>query len=81
MQPVGRISDQFRYRRVRLAVAAIERGAKILGIGVSEERALDLFYSTGIYGQLTDPRTGLYLMSDGYILEDLRKQVCREGGL
>lgn len=33
MQPVGRMSDQFRYRRVRLAVAAIERGAKILGIG------------------------------------------------
>ena len=36
MQPVGRISDQFRYRRVRLAVAAIERGAKVLGIGGRE---------------------------------------------
>lgn len=52
--------------------------ALALEFGISEERALDLFYSTDTYGQLTDPRTGLYLMSDGYILEDLRKQVCRE---
>ncbi len=48
-------------------------------LGISEERALDLFYSTGIYGQLTDPQTGLYLMSDGYILEDLRRQIGHVG--
>lgn len=38
---------------------------------IDAERALDLFYSTKIYQQLSDPKYGLQLMSDGYILEDL----------
>ena len=38
---------------------------------IDAERALDLFYSTKIYQQLSDPKYGLLLMSDGYILEDL----------
>lgn len=38
---------------------------------IDAERALDLFYSTKIYQQLSDPKYGLHLMSDGYILEDL----------
>ena len=38
---------------------------------VSAERALDLFYSTQVYQQLTNPKSGLQLMSDQYILEDL----------
>ena len=42
---------------------------------LSEEQALALFYSTPAYQQLTDPRTGLYLMSDGYILDDIHTQL------
>lgn len=40
--------------------------------GITCEQALDLFYSTETYRQLTDPSFGLHLMSDEYILEDLR---------
>ena len=43
--------------------------------GVSESEAIDLFYETETYRQLADPATGLRLMSDGYILEDLRQQL------
>ncbi len=42
---------------------------------INAERALDLFYSTQVYKQLTNPRTGLQLMSDQYILEDLIKEL------
>lgn len=44
-------------------------------LGISEERAIDTFYSTEAYRQLVDPRFGLHLMSDGYILEDVRRQI------
>lgn len=38
---------------------------------ISPERALDLYYDTNVYRQMTDPKYGLQLMSDEYILEDL----------
>ncbi|MDE6447467.1 MAG: DUF3791 domain-containing protein [Muribaculaceae bacterium] len=38
---------------------------------ISAERALDLYYSTRVYEQMTDPKYGLQLMSDDYILEEL----------
>lgn len=38
---------------------------------IDPERALDLYYSTKVYEQLKDPKYGLHLRSDGYILEDL----------
>lgn len=38
---------------------------------IDAERALALFYSTKVYQQLVDPKYGLQLMSDGYILEDV----------
>lgn len=38
---------------------------------IDAERALDLFYSTKVYRQLSEPKYGLQLMSDGYILEEL----------
>lgn len=37
---------------------------------ISPERALDLYYDTNVYRQMTDPKYGLQLMSDEYILED-----------
>ena len=38
---------------------------------IDAERALDLFYTTNVYHQLSDPKYGLQLMSDDYILEEL----------
>ena len=42
---------------------------------ISAERALDLFYSTEVYQQLTNSKSGLQLMSDQYILEDLINEL------
>ena len=42
---------------------------------VAPERALDLFYSTDVCRQLSDPKTGLQLMSDGYVLEDVLSEI------
>ncbi len=42
---------------------------------ISAERALDLFYSTQVYQQLTNPKSGLQLMSDQYIMEDLINEL------
>lgn len=38
---------------------------------IDAERALALFYSTKVYQQLAEPKYGLQLMSDGYILEEI----------
>lgn len=42
---------------------------------IDAERALDLFYSTKIYQQLSDPKYGLQLMSDQYILDDIMSEI------
>lgn len=42
---------------------------------IDAERALDLFYTTKVYQQLSDPKYGLQLMSDDYILEDLVSEL------
>ena len=42
---------------------------------IDAERAIDLFYSTKIYQQLTNPKTGLQLMSDQYILENVLAEL------
>ena len=42
---------------------------------ISAKRALDLFYSTEVYQQLTNSKSGLQLMSDQYILEDLINEL------
>ena len=42
---------------------------------ISPERALDLYHSTKVYEQMTDPKYGLQLMSDDYILEELIEEL------
>ena len=42
---------------------------------IDAERALNLFYTTKIYQQLSDPKYGLQLMSDDYILENLIEEL------
>lgn len=47
-------------------------------LSISEERALDLFYSTETCRQLANPKYGLQVMSDGYVLENILTEL-REG--
>ena len=42
---------------------------------IDAERALDLLYSTNTYRQLTNPTSGLQLMSDQYILENILDEL------
>ena len=44
-------------------------------LDIDAEQALDLFYSTKTYKQLTDPSSGLQLMSDLYLLEDILNEL------
>ena len=42
---------------------------------IDAERALDLFYSTETCHQLSDPKYGLQLMSDQYILDNILGEI------
>ena len=44
-------------------------------LDISPERALDIFYSTNTCRQLPNPKTGLQLMSDAYVLEDTLNEL------
>jgi hypothetical protein len=44
-------------------------------LNIDTEQALDLFYSTQTYQQLSDAKYGLQLMSDKYILEDILQEL------
>lgn len=48
---------------------------------VDAETALDVLYSTKTYIKLVEPSTGLQLMSDSYILEDILSELdeCWQG--
>lgn len=42
---------------------------------IDAERALHFFYATRTYQLLSDPKYGLQLMSDEYIMEDLIQEL------
>ncbi|MBP3843491.1 MAG: DUF3791 domain-containing protein [Prevotella sp.] len=42
---------------------------------IDAERALDLFYSTKVYQQLSKPEYGLQLMSDQYIVDEIINEL------
>ena len=42
---------------------------------IDAERAIDLFYATKTYHQLSDPKSGLQLMSDQNILENVLDEL------
>jgi len=42
---------------------------------ITPEQALDVFYTSHTAQLLSDPNTGLQLMSDQYILEDLLSEL------
>lgn len=44
-------------------------------LNISPERALDLYYNTEVYRQMSNSKYGLQVMSDGYILENLISEL------
>ena len=44
-------------------------------LDVSSERALDIFYTSRTNERLHDPYTGLYLMSDLYIVDEVIREL------
>lgn len=48
-------------------------------LDISGERALDVFYTSKTSALLHDPATQLYLFSDGYIAEDVIREIQGEG--
>ena len=40
--------------------------------------ALDIFYSTKTYKNLSNPATGLQLMSDKYIVQDILDEIKKD---
>jgi len=47
-------------------------------LNIDAEQALDLFYSTKTYQQLSNPKYGLQLMSDQYIVDDVLQELKTE---
>lgn len=47
-------------------------------LAITPEKALDLYYSTETCRQLSDPKTGLQLMSDGYVVENVLNELRKE---
>lgn len=44
-------------------------------LNVTEEQALTLFYQSRVYTMLKDPRYGLQIMSDVYVLDEYLNEV------
>ena len=40
-------------------------------LGITYKKAMDMFYSSHTSERLHDERSGLYLMSDGYIVDEV----------
>ena len=46
-------------------------------LGITYKNALDMFYSSRTIERLHDERSGLYLMSDGYIVDEVLMENIR----
>lgn len=44
-------------------------------LGIDAEKALDILYNSHTYELLTNPDSGLQLLSDNYILSDLIQEI------
>lgn len=64
------ISDLLLWNKIgRIIVLLGER------LNVSSERALSIFYESDTCEQLHNPETGLYLMGDLYIVNDVIREL------
>lgn len=49
-------------------------------LNISPEDALDIFYQTDVCTMIHDPRYGLHLMSDTYVVNDIIAELQRKQG-
>lgn len=62
--------DQVLWRKTaRIAILLAER------LNINQERALDILYNSRTYSLLSNADSGLELMSDTYILNDLLREL------
>lgn len=62
--------DQVLWRKEgRIAALLTQR------LNIDTERALDILYNSHTYALLENPDSGLYLLSDDYILTDLLREL------
>lgn len=47
-------------------------------LNISPEQALDVYYMSDTAKLLANPQTGLQLMSDRYVLEDLLAEIAKD---
>lgn len=62
--------EQVLWRKISRIIMLLARQLE-----VSPQRALEIFYETRVSDRLHDPRYGLHLMSDAYILEDIIREL------
>ena len=62
--------DNVLWRKESRIVLALARA-----LSIDAERALDVYYSTQTARQLSDPKYGLQLMSDDYIVENILSEL------
>ena len=60
------LSDLLMWNKIRRIVTLLSER-----LNVSGERALDIFYTSRTNERLHDEKTGLYLMSDRYIVDEV----------
>lgn len=64
------LSDLLMWNKIgRIVTLLAER------LNVTSERALDIFYTSKTNERLHDEKTGLYLMSDLYIVDDIIQEL------
>ena len=72
-----------------LSQAAISSGEHVLSaetielsklLSIGEDRAHELFHSSETCRLMSDPKYGLHLMSDGYIMDDLLAELRGQPG-
>lgn len=64
---------EFKYMTEALSADLAEMLAHDYGLGI--ETALDTLYNSKTYAKLTDPATGLYFLSSGYVYSFLKNEV------
>lgn len=68
------LSDLLMWNKIGRIVTLLQKR-----LDVSSERALDIFYTSRTNDRLHDEKTGLYLMSDLYIVDEIILELQGRG--
>ena len=69
------LSDLLMWNKIGRIVTLLQQR-----LDVSSERALDIFYTSRTNERLHDEHTGLYLMSDLYIVDEVIQELREQRG-